>query len=51
MNGRPALALTSELVGELMTQYIHTEKDSPEITDPRKIGTTAHALYELINNL
>jgi aminopeptidase YwaD len=51
MNGRPALALTSELVGELMTEYVHTEKDSPEIIDPGKIVTTAHALYELLNRL
>ena len=48
MNGRPALALTSELVGELMAEIVHTEKDTPEIIDPHKVARTALALYELI---
>lgn len=48
MNGRPALALTSELVGELMTEFVHTEKDTPEIVDPNKVARTALAFHELL---
>jgi aminopeptidase YwaD len=51
MNRRPALALTSELVGELMTDYVHTDKDTPEIVDAEKIVQTASALQELISSL
>jgi aminopeptidase YwaD len=51
MNQRPALALTSELVGELMTEYIHTEKDTPEIIDPEKVAKTALALQQLLTKL
>jgi aminopeptidase YwaD len=51
MNGRPALALTSELVGELMREYVHTEKDTPEIIDPDKIARTALLLHKLITTL
>jgi aminopeptidase YwaD len=51
MNQRPALALTSELVGELMTEYVHTEKDTPEIVDPEKVAGTALALRQLLTTL
>ncbi|MGZ9234807.1 MAG: M28 family peptidase [Anaerolineales bacterium] len=51
MNSRPALALTSELVYELMTEFVHTEKDTPEIIDPEKVARTALALHQLITNL
>jgi aminopeptidase YwaD len=51
MNGRPALALTSELVGELLTEYVHTEKDNPEIIDYEKLASTALALQRLIMSL
>jgi aminopeptidase YwaD len=51
MNQRPALTLTSELVGELMTEYVHTEKDTPEIIDPEKVATTALALHQLLLDL
>jgi aminopeptidase YwaD len=48
MNGRPALALTSELVAELMVEYVHTERDTPEIIDHEKVAATAQALNQLI---
>ena len=48
MNGRPAIALTSELIYELSTEYIHTEKDIPEIIDPEKVARAALRLHELI---
>lgn len=48
MHPRPALALTSELVYELMTEFVHTEKDTPEIIDPEKVVGAAFRLYELI---
>lgn len=48
MNGRPAIALTSELIYELSTEYIHTEKDIPEIIDPEKVARAALRLQELI---
>jgi len=51
MNQRPALALTSERVGELMTEYVHTEKDTPEIIDPEKVVRTALALHQLLTCL
>jgi aminopeptidase YwaD len=51
MNGCPALALTSELVGELMTEHVHTDKDIPEIIDAEKVARTAMALYQLITSL
>jgi aminopeptidase YwaD len=51
MNGRPALALTSELVGELMTEFVHTEKDTPEIVDSELVARTALRLNELIRRL
>jgi aminopeptidase YwaD len=48
MSQRPALALTSELVGELMMEYVHTEKDTPEIIDPEKVARAALALHQLL---
>jgi aminopeptidase YwaD len=51
MNGRPALALTSELVAKLMTEFVHTERDTAEIVDPQKVVTTALALQRLLMSL
>jgi len=51
MNGRPALALTSELVYELMAEFVHTDKDTPEIIDPEKVARTAQSLHQLLTNL
>jgi aminopeptidase YwaD len=51
MNGRPALALTSELVYELMTEFVHTDKDTPELIDADKVARTAFALHRLLTDL
>ncbi|HLO30340.1 MAG TPA: M28 family peptidase [Anaerolineales bacterium] len=51
MNQRPALALTSELAPELMAEFIHTDRDTPEIVDPQKVVMAALALHELVTNL
>ena len=51
MNVRPALALTSELVYELMTEFVHTERDTPAIIDPVKVARTALRLHELVTGL
>ena len=51
INQRPALALTSERVYELMTEFVHTERDTPEIVDPDKVARTALALYQLLLQL
>jgi aminopeptidase YwaD len=45
---RPALAITSERVMELESNYVHTAKDTPEIVDPVKLAKTALALRDLI---
>ena len=51
LNKRPALAITSELLGELMAEITHTPKDSPEIIDTAKLVTVALALRDLLLHL
>jgi aminopeptidase YwaD len=51
IHNRPALAFTSELVVELMSEITHTAKDTPDIIDPSKMVDTAHALRDLILQL
>lgn len=51
MNQRPALALTSERVYELMAEFVHTERDTPDIIDPDKVARAALALYQLLLQL
>ncbi|MFC2030471.1 M28 family peptidase [Chloroflexota bacterium] len=51
MNGVPALAVTSELLGELMAEITHTARDTPEIVDPAKLVTTACAIRDLLLQL
>ena len=51
MNQRPALALTSERVYEIMSEFVHTEKDIPSIIDPDKVARTALALYQILLQL
>lgn len=51
MNHRPALAITSELLAELMAKITHTAKDTPEIVDPGKPVTVASALRDLLLEL
>jgi aminopeptidase YwaD len=51
INHRPALAITSELLMELMTEITHTPKDRPEIVDPTKLVNVAFALRDLLLHL
>ena len=51
MQQRPALALTSELVAELMAEITHTPKDMPETVEPAKLVKVALALKELLFSL
>jgi aminopeptidase YwaD len=48
LNQTPALALTAELLSELMAKYTHTPQDAPEIVDPGKLATVALALRDLL---
>jgi aminopeptidase YwaD len=49
--GKPALALTSEKMQELMAAITHTEKDTPNIIDTAKLVETARVLKDVIINL
>lgn len=51
MNQRPALALTSEQVMELMTTVIHTEHDLPSLVDPARLVEAAAALRAVIDRV
>ncbi len=51
LNQRPALALTSEYVQELVTEITHTPQDEPGIIDPEKLALVAQALYDVLLNL
>jgi aminopeptidase YwaD len=51
LNQRPALAVTSELVLELMAEITHTPKDLPETVEPAKLVKVALALRDLSLNL
>jgi aminopeptidase YwaD len=48
---RPALAITSELLTELMAHITHTPKDSPDIVDTAKLVEVALALRDLVLQL
>lgn len=51
LNQRPALAITSELAMELLTEIIHTPKDSPEIVDVTRLADVAAALQDVVLHL
>ena len=51
LNGVPALALTSELVAELMAEITHTPKDTPDTVDPAKLAEVAVALRDVVVRL
>lgn len=51
MNQRPALAITSEYVQEIVTEITHTPQDEPRIIDPEKLALVALALHDLLLNL
>ena len=48
MGGRPAVAITSALLGHLMSKITHTARDTPEIVDPAKVAQIAQALRALL---
>jgi hypothetical protein len=48
MNGRPALALTSAEIFNLMATVIHTVGDTPDLVDPVKLVETAEALRDVV---
>jgi aminopeptidase YwaD len=51
MNQRPALALTSQRVAELMTEIVHTSKDKPEVVEPSRLAQAAQALHDLVRQI
>jgi aminopeptidase YwaD len=51
MNERPALAITSELLTELMAEITHTPRDRPEIVDTSKLAIVPLALRDLLLHL
>ena len=51
MNGRPAIALTSEKMSEVMTRIVHAEKDTPDQVDPEKLVEASQALEALVRSL
>lgn len=51
MGGRPALALTSEQIFDLMSTIIHTGADTPDLVDPERLVETAAALHALVLRL
>jgi aminopeptidase YwaD len=51
MNRIPALAVTSELVAELMAEITHTPKDRPELVDVSKLVKIAFAHKDLVLRL
>jgi len=46
--GVPAMAITEESVIELMAEITHTEKDTPEIIDVKKLAENAQALADIV---
>jgi len=50
-NGAPAIALTSELMPELMATITHSDRDTPDIVDCGKLVELANALESLILSL
>ena len=51
MNQIPALAITSELLTELMAEITHTPKDRPEIVELAKLAKVALALRDVLLHL
>ncbi len=50
-NGVPCVALTAEQGAELMRTVTHTERDTPDLVDGRKLAAVAWALNELVRAL
>jgi len=50
MNQRPALAFTTDRLGEVMAEITHSPKDTIEMVDPAKPVLVAEALRELMDD-
>jgi aminopeptidase YwaD len=50
-NGRPAVAITSDNLMELSTNFTHTPKDHPDLVDVDKLVEIAEALRDVIHTL
>ena len=48
MQGRPALALTTEFVDELLAEVFHADTDTSDQVEPARIASIARALEALI---
>jgi aminopeptidase YwaD len=48
MNGRPALAMTTDRLAEVMAEITHSARDTIEMVDPAKPVLVARALHDLI---
>jgi hypothetical protein len=51
MNQRPALAMTTDRLAEVMAEITHSPKDTIEMIDPAKPARVAKALHDLIGDL
>jgi aminopeptidase YwaD len=51
LNGRPALALTSEYAMELLAEIVHTPKDNLAVVDAGRLAGAALALRDLLTQL
>ena len=49
-NGRPAIAVASENIAELMSTIAHTPKDTSDMVDCEKIVEAAYSLQDLVKN-
>jgi aminopeptidase YwaD len=50
-NGVPAIAFTAEMMPELMRTVTHTERDTPDLLEPRKLVELASALNAFVRSL
>ena len=51
MNQVPALAITSDRLGEILTHIAHTPRDTPDLVDPTRLANLALALKALLFRL
>ncbi len=49
-NKKPAIAITSEKMAELMRTVTHSQKDTPDIIDCKKLFNLAYALESLVTS-
>jgi hypothetical protein len=51
MHGRPALAIASVQVAEVLSTIVHTAADRPEVLDATNLATIALALRDVLSHL